>query len=401
MIKKRNHTPCVAIQQHFLSHYRFPIFSLLSRQQSPNPEYTFFSDIISKEQIKTIDFEKSSLNPQNGGLRWYKIKNFWLGKIFLFQPDMLRIALGKKYDCIICPGCMYHISTWVSAILARLTGKRVLMWTHGYLKEEKNFKGWIREKFYSLADGLLLYGNRSRELLIARGFNPDNLWVVYNSLDFDNQIKIFEKTTPEFLQSVRKEIFSSPDLPSLIFTGRLTSQKKISLLLEAVHLLRRGGMDVNLLLVGDGSERDTLESLAREYQIQDLVVFYGATYREEELGPLIMQADLCVSPGEIGLTCIHALTYGTPVITHDNPESQMPEWEAIKPGFNGDFFRLGDPQDLFRVIKQWLDKNIDREKTAMNCQEVVSKFYNAHYQVNIINDAVLNDKNFTTTEIEV
>ena len=40
-------------------------------------------------------------------------------------------------------------------------------------------------------------------------------------------------------------------------------------------------------------------------------------------------SDLTVSPGNIGLTAIHSLSYGTPVCSHSNFNNQMPESEAI------------------------------------------------------------------------
>lgn len=53
----------------------------------------------------------------------------------------------------------------------------------------------------------------------------------------------------------------------------------------------------------------------------------------------IYNADLCVSPGNVGLTAMHSLVFGCPVITHNCFEWQMPEFEAIQPGITGDFLR--------------------------------------------------------------
>ena len=68
-------------------------------------------------------------------------------------------------------------------------------------------------------------------------------------------------------------------------------------------------------------------------------IFYGATYDEKELSKLIYMSDLTVSPGNIGLTAIHSLSYGTPVCSHSNFNNQMPESEAIINFENGFFFR--------------------------------------------------------------
>jgi len=378
----------IAVQQHFLSHYREVIFNYLCRQEKPRPQYTLYADITNKEQIKTISFKKSFFSPEEGGLRWIRIKNFQFGRIFLFQPFAIIIGLISKYDCIIFLGNMYHLSTWISAIFARLTGKRVLMWTHGYLTEEHNLKGWFRERFYRLADGLLLYGNRARDILISRGFKSENLYIVYNSLDYDRQISIFNSVDEKELFLIKKSLFKSPQFPMLIFTGRLNHQKNIHLLIEAIYILRSWGQGVNVLLVGDGPARDDLISKVKGFGLEDVVNFYGTTYREEELGPLIMAAVLCVSPGEVGLTCIHALTYGTPVITHDDPDFQPPEWEAIEAGVTGGFFKRNSAIDLARVVQDWLTRDNPQEQTRRRCQEIIAKYYNARYQTRIINSAV-------------
>jgi glycosyltransferase involved in cell wall biosynthesis len=378
----------VALFQHFLSHYREPIFNLLCRQANPDPEYVIFADTTNKERIKTIEYSKSQLSPLNGGLRWERIMNIWFGRTFLWQTAAVRVAKDRKFDCLILIGSMYHLSNWIAAIIARIKGKRVLMWTHGYLREERGIKGWFRERFYRLAHGLLLYGRRAQDLLLKRGFDPAGLYVVYNSLDFESQRRVRETITAETIAKRKHSLFTFPGLPVVIFVGRLTMQKKLLQLLQAVHMLREQGFNLNVLLVGDGPQRTDLQKFADTNSLANHVVFYGACYREEDLGPLIMLADIFVSPGEVGLACIHALTYGTPVITHGNPELQMPEWEAVQPGVTGDFFACDDVRDLARVIQKWLVQARYQAGVREQCQEIIERYYNPSYQVRIINEAV-------------
>lgn len=101
-----------------------------------------------------------------------------------------------------------------------------------------------------------------------------------------------------------------------------------------------------------------------------------------------MLSDLCVAPGEIGLTCMHALAYGIPVVTHDNPDFQMPEWEAIQPGITGELFRYGDVQDLARVIADWFKLGKSRKQLSVDCRTIIDRCYNPSYQAMVINGAV-------------
>lgn len=379
----------VAVQQHFLSHYRQRIFSLMSSQAEPFPRYTFYSDTSSPEGIVTID--KDSLMPEllNGkGIRWQQVRNWWLGKTILFQPKVLTLAVSSEHDCIIYLGSMYHVTTWISAILAKLSGKRVLMWTHGYLKEEPGFKGYIRETFYRIADGLLLYGHRGRMIMEKRGFDPKTLYVVYNSLDYDLQKSIRLRCSMNMLNALRMTYFKNHSLPILVFTGRITKRKGLELIFQAQHELRLMGMLTNTLVIGDGPDRDRLEKLVEDLNLSCNVNFIGACYDENIIGPLLMMSDICVSPGEVGLTCIHSMAYGVPVITHDDPNTQGPEWEAIIKGVTGSVFKKGDFKSLAKTIFEWLQIRPSENIVSENCIRVVENCYSPKNQLNIINRAV-------------
>lgn len=376
----------VVISQHFLVHYREPIYNLLCRQDLPSHVYSFKAGTKTNIPIKTIDVTKATIEPCVGGIRWSITNNFWFFKIFLWQTGLIKLALDRDVDVIIYLGVMYHLSTWISIVIAKIMGKRVLMWTHGYLKEEKGIKGWIRERFYRLSDGFLLYGNRAKDLMLRRGFDPDDLYVVYNSLNYDLQCRVRDRLSREML-SEYKSIFANPDLPILIYIGRLTPSKKLRMLIQAASLLKARGIHVNVLVLGDGPELGSLKSYANQLDIDEAIYFYGACYKEEDIGAFISISDICVAPGEVGLTCMHSLVYGTPVITHDNPDFQMPEWEAVVPGESGDFFRHEDVRDLSIVIENWLRCNRPRDEVKKTCQSIIDKYYNPHYQIKIINAA--------------
>ncbi len=89
-------------------------------------------------------------------------------------------------------------------------------------------------------------------------------------------------------------------------------------------------------------EKKRLLKRVNYHSLQDRVNFFGASYDEELNYRLIACSDCCISPGEVGLTAIHSLMYGTPVITHNNFDQQMPEYEAIIPKYNGDYFNFND-----------------------------------------------------------
>jgi glycosyltransferase involved in cell wall biosynthesis len=182
-------------------------------------------------------------------------------------------------------------------------------------------------------------------------------------------------------------LFPHSNAPVLICTSRLTKLRGLELVLKAMSQLQKQGFDSCLVLVGDGAERAPLAHMANDLHLA--VHFYGPCYDEDRLAELIMSANLTVAPGKVGLTAMHSLVYGTPVITHDDPDDQMPEWEAIIPGQTGDFFRRGDVHDLARVIQRWSTLPWPDENLRIHCMSVIDRYYNPNLQRAVINRAVV------------
>ena len=83
------------------------------------------------------------------------------------------------------------------------------------------------------------------------------------------------------------------------------------------------------------------------------------------------------------------MAYGTPVITHDNFDSQMPECEVVLPNQTGAFFEENSSQDLASVILEWFSKHpIKPEK---NCISLVESGYTPEFQRQAIESALLSE----------
>ncbi|NAS11522.1 glycosyltransferase family 4 protein [Poritiphilus flavus] len=371
----------VLVVYHYIAHYRIPIFNLLSK--SDNPRYTVLSGLKTDIKIKTADSELAKLPPSKGGINWKIIKNFWFLKYFLFQFPVLKLSLSRKYDTVIFIGVMYYITTWFGAIFAKLSGKKVIFWTHGFIREENNLKGFVRKQFYKLADEILVYGQWAKDILVSKGFDPARVNLIYNSLDYDHQLKIRNA----FQDGVPLELFKDKELPVIGFIGRLTPQKKVNLLLELARKINAEENRVNLLIIGSGEEEDHLKELASDLGLTDNIIFYGACYDEEVLYKLIRSMKAIISPGEVGLTAIHALTYGVPVITHNKFNRQMPEFEAIIEDKTGDFFEYDNVDSLKEVVLKWMYEKKAGD-TVKECYRVVDEYYNPYTQKEIF-DAVV------------
>jgi glycosyltransferase involved in cell wall biosynthesis len=259
------------------------------------------------------------------------------------------------------------------------------MWTHGYYGKETRLEKILKLILYGLSNHVFLYGNYAKHLMLKENIAPERkLSVIYNSLDYNSQILEREALFPE---SLYQEHFKN-DNPNLIFVGRLTSKKKLDMILNGLNILSNKGLQYNLTLIGEGEAQNNLKVLADKLDLNQNIWFYGPSFNESVLAKMIYNADLCVSPGNVGLTAIHSMMFGTPVITHNNFKFQMPEFEAIEPLVTGAFFEYGDVHSLTETITSWFEKAPDRNEIRQRCYKVIDEKYNPHVQIETMKSAL-------------
>lgn len=352
------------------AHYRKAIFTEMA--------YTFGVDFYFGDKMKRppkrIDDEsipgfKSILN-----------NNIFLWPLY-WQHGVIPL-LFKHYSLYITMGNIWCVSTWFFLILGRLfTNKTFILWSHGWYGNESFLKKLLKKRFFSLAHEIFVYGDYSKNMMLQNGFRSHNIHVIYNSLDYDHQIK-------QRLSLSKSDLYVNQfknNNPNLIFIGRLNPVKKLDLVINAIqYLIEKFNFFVNFTFIGDGEMRLSLSDMVLNTNLSDHVWFFGDCYDEDKISELIFNADLCVSPGNIGLTAMHSMVYGTPVLTHNNYSKQVPEFEAIIDGQNGCFFEFNSFISLAGKIKQWLEySSQNREGIRECCYQVIDNKYNPHIQVNI------------------
>lgn len=302
---------------------------------------------------------------------------------FYGVKGMFSILKDKKYCHFLMMGHSRNISTLIFLIMKSIfyPSKKVFLWTHGLYGKESRIEFLWKKVLYSLSDELLIYGDYACQLMKNKGFDSKKIHAIHNSLNYDVHLEIRKS-----LQSsdIFKKHFENI-APTLIFIGRLNPVKRLDMLLDAILILKKKNEIYNLVFIGDGPDSNHLKAVAEKLGIQRQVWFYGACYDERINAELIYNADLCVAPGNIGLTSIHALTFGCPAITHNNFSHQMPEFEAIKEGLTGAFFEYGNINSLAAEISQWFNqKGYNREEIRTNCYEEIASNWTPDYQINLI-----------------
>jgi glycosyltransferase involved in cell wall biosynthesis len=366
------------IVYHYVAKYRRPIFDLLINDNN----YDIASDIKSNNDIELVGAEFYQSD------NFIKLNNFWVTPSVLWQSGLLSLIFSRKYNSVIFLGDPYFISTWVALILCRFFSIKSFLWTHGFVWD-KSFKSLLKLMYYKLADTILLYGNVSKRNLISKNVPSKKLEVIYNSLDYENQKKIRELTSRDSISKLKNTLFPETRF-QLVFVGRLTPQKKLHLIIDLVSKLKSKGYSVNMLFIGDGEEKEKLEVLTIERNLEDRIKFFGKTYDETQLCTLLSGSDLCISPGEVGLTAVHVMAYGVPVITHGDSRNQMPEFEIVQDGYTGLLYDIKNQDSLFETIVAYINNPINNVHN--NCISSVEKKYTPKSQFDLITKVIRNGK---------
>lgn len=364
-------------------HYRAALWEKLV--SSEKFEIHFYFSKRDKFGIKLGDINSHRF--KNYKSRFHIIKNIYLGKYLFFQSKVIYKSLFSKYDTILFTGESQVITTWLGSLIAKARKKKVVFWGHGLYGSETRIKKLIRNLFNRIPSIHLVYEKRAKKLLISNNIDESRIQVIYNSLDFQLHSELYN-TLNISKKSVLSHYFKTPELITLIFSGRLIESKKIELLIKAVYELNKTNVRYNLLIVGDGPLRRDLENLSQEGILNKWIYFHGSCYDEKTLAELFMSSDLCISPGNVGLLAIQSLSFGTPICTHSNHNNQMPEIEIIRDGENGFLFEEDNIVSLINTIQK-IDFNIDYTD---RCRKNIEEFYNPIYQYSIFEEVILNEK---------
>ncbi|USO00181.1 MAG: glycosyltransferase family 4 protein [Phycisphaeraceae bacterium] len=370
----------VVVLYHYFAHYREAVIRELL--EHGHHRYDFAGD--TKDHGQGIRLTHAI--PRD---RFVRAACHLMGPLVL-QPRAIGLALSGRYDTLILLGNSKWPTTWLAAILGRLRGKRVLFWTHGWLKREPGLAGRVRNTFYRLAHGLLLYGHNAKCIGLANGFDADRLHVIYNSLDYREQDRVRGSLDAESVAARRREVYGDDDRPAVMAITRLQPAKKLDMLVEAAAVCEKRGRPVSLLFVGDGPDRQRLEAIAGEHGVR--ARFAGAVYDEPSIAEYLAASDLCVIPGPAGLTVMHSLAYGTPFVTNDDTSTQMPEFEAVVQGVNGALFKAWDTEDLAAQILACTETAELRERGRAESIEIIERFFNPVTQRVLIDRAVSGHK---------
>ena len=235
------------------------------------------------------------------------------------------------------------------ALLARALPPhpRYLFWVHGEdvttALTSRDF-AWTMRRVHSGASLAIANSHNSARVLVSHGFDPGRIRVVHPGVDS-------ERFHPDLDARELRDRFGARSGRLLVSVGRLQRRKGHDSVLAAMHALRSELPDLVYVIVGDGAERQRLESLTRELQLENRVRFEGEV-QADRLPFYYAASDVFILPTRVddgdfegfGLVFLEAAATGKPVIA--GRSGGVPE--AVADGETG---LLVDPDSALELAK--------------------------------------------------
>ena len=310
-------------------------------------------------------------------VRTRSVVNTYYGKSerVVIQSGSLSLLRSGHYETIIAEFNPRILSNVFACLYARRRGLKFIWWGHGFRPKSGPIEKWIYRYLAGLADALIFYSAAGAEEFTQKGIPTEKTFIAWNSINLEEIAHLALPTPIE-------------DRTRILYIGRLIAEKKTALLirgfaLAAAHLDPK----TKLTIIGEGPESERLQRLAHDLAVSDSVEFVGSVYEQAKLAPYFNTAWVSVSAGYIGLSAIHSLAYGLPMIVADK-EPHSPEIAAIEEGVNSVFFPSDDPEALSKALMELAADPVKQKRMSVSASHTVRQRFSIDGMVQAFEKAV-------------
>src|SRR5208337_507215 len=344
--------------------YQAPLLRRLAREPGLDLTVFFCSDFTTKKFLdpsfgRVIDWDVPLLEGYRHeflrALGGRERVSFWRP----FNYGLARSLKEGRFEVLWIHGYnrWFH---WLAMWSAKRLGLKVLIRDEATLSSSRRNIGkrLLKTGFFAglnrLADGFLAIGSLNREYYRHYGIPAEKIfWMPYavdNSF-FQTEARKAGARREEW----RRELGLVSGRPVILFLGKVEPRKRPADLLAAyIHLTRQAAMaePPYLLFVGDGEQRQPLEEVAREMQLE-AVRFLGFK-NQTELPAYYDLCDVLVLPSvhePWGLVVNEAMNAGRAIIVSDQVGCGP---DLVRNGENGYIFPAGEVAALAAALSKVL-----------------------------------------------
>jgi glycosyltransferase involved in cell wall biosynthesis len=289
---------------------------------------------------------------------------------------LLRLMRRQSCDLV-------HTHLFVSGVFGRVAAMMDIV--PSVVQEQRNetdvanaFKRCIDHALGRQTAAVICVSQTTKDFNVqAKGIDPGRIWVIPNSINP-------ERLSTDATTFQRERMLDALGLSGVdrivIGIGRLEEQKRFDIFLQAAKLVSEQLPHVGFLIVGDGSRRNRLDSLAAELGVHPSVRFTGA---RSDVPTLLGISDLFVLTSDfegLPVTLLEALAMRVPAVATDVDGTS----EVLGRGMGGILVPPRDPVAVAEAVVSLLRDEKRRRIMGQQGRQLVEDVYS----IRVVNEQV-------------
>lgn len=189
------------------------------------------------------------------------------------------------------------------------------------------------------------------------------------NLNIQKKITVIPNPVIKPTKSIEKSI--EIERPYILSVAKLKKQKGLDILIKAFSKIEKKFPLLQLLILGEGEERERLQKLIDGYQLSKRIHLLGVKkdlysyYRESKI--FVLSSRYEGFPNALG----EAMSHGVPVIASD---CEFGPRALVKPGVNGELVEVGNVHVLAEKMTRILENQSYSNTLSEKATEVISNF---------------------------
>jgi glycosyltransferase involved in cell wall biosynthesis len=266
---------------------------------------------------------------------------------FILHALLWLGVYGRSYPLV-------HVQNIDSPLLVGMLAKRLLQKTlvatihiETHMIEMTTTMGrWRVALMAKWGDGFVALTEAIRRQYVDEGIPTERVVDIPNGVD----TRLFRPHISGERIANRRRFGLQPGDVIALYMGRLVRRKRVDLVIEAWAALSHAD-SAHCIIVGDGPERQGLQTLADASGLADRFHLVGAT---DDVLPYYQMADIFVLPSlyeGLSIALLEAMACGLCVLVAGSPGNLA----VVEHGVNGLVFPVDQPQ----LLHEWLDKALE------------------------------------------
>ena len=349
--------------------------------------------------VEVLCFGKQTLDEGNLSVRGIEadctLPSTDLRHVKFFDTMVRNLVMAGSLDDIDVVHCHTWYTHLAGCLIKQLTGARLVLTTHS-LEPHRPWKieqlgtayrasSWVEKTAYENADGVIAVSESMREDVMELYKVPrEKIRVIHNGIDL-------KQYKPTIDRSVLTEYGIDPDMPYVLFVGRITKQKGIIHLVRAIKWVRPGTQIVLCAGAPDTPEiGEEMKERVAEARLESSnpIVWIPEIVPKDDIIKLYSQAKLFICPSvyePFGIINLEAMACGIPVVASavgGIKEVVVHEKTGLLVPLNpvgGNDFEPRDPdqfaKDLAAAVNNLLNDPERLRKMGLRARERVEHFF--------------------------